>query len=93
VAPQESSLNPQIAALIEKIHRLESELDAELAKRRAELRIVLSMAASPSKRNCCAGTGNCAQAAALCARRQSVGDPHRAVIYAASCRSCCSICS
>jgi len=34
-------MTPQIAALIEKIRELESELDAELAKRRAELRIGL----------------------------------------------------
>jgi hypothetical protein len=34
-------MTPQIAVLIEKIHALESELDAELAKRRAELRIGL----------------------------------------------------
>jgi hypothetical protein len=34
-------MTPQIAALIEKIHGLESELDAELAKRRADLRIGL----------------------------------------------------
>lgn len=32
-------MNPQIAVLIERIKALESELDAELAKRRAELRI------------------------------------------------------
>jgi len=32
-------MNPHIAALTEKIHELEKELDAELAKRRAELRI------------------------------------------------------
>lgn len=34
-------MTPQIAALAEKIRMLESELDAELAKRRAELRIGL----------------------------------------------------
>jgi hypothetical protein len=34
-------MTPQIAVLIEKIHALEIELDAELAKRRAELRIGL----------------------------------------------------
>ncbi len=34
-------MTPQIAALSEKIRALESELDAELAKRRAELRIGL----------------------------------------------------
>ena len=34
-------MTPQINALIEKIRALESELDAELAKRRAELRIGL----------------------------------------------------
>ena len=34
-------MTPQISALIEKIRALESELDAELAKRRAELRIGL----------------------------------------------------
>jgi hypothetical protein len=34
-------MTPQIAELIEKIRHLESELDAELAKRRAELRIGL----------------------------------------------------
>ena len=34
-------MTPQIAALIEKIRALEGELDAELAKRRAELRIGL----------------------------------------------------
>lgn len=34
-------MTPQIAALTEKIRALESELDAELAKRRAELRIGL----------------------------------------------------
>jgi hypothetical protein len=34
-------MTPQIAELIEKIHHLEGELDAELAKRRAELRIGL----------------------------------------------------
>ncbi len=34
-------MTPQITALIEKIRHLESELDAELAKRRAELRIGL----------------------------------------------------
>lgn len=32
-------MNPQIAALIERIKALEAELDAELAKRRADLRI------------------------------------------------------
>ena len=32
-------MTPQIAVLIEKIRHLESELDAELAKSRAELRI------------------------------------------------------
>jgi hypothetical protein len=35
------TMTPQINALIEKIRALESELDAELAKRRAELRIGL----------------------------------------------------
>ena len=34
-------MNPQIAALIERIKSLEAELDAELAKRRADLRIGL----------------------------------------------------
>jgi hypothetical protein len=34
-------MNPHVAALIDKIHLLESELDAELAKRRAELRVGL----------------------------------------------------
>jgi hypothetical protein len=34
-------MNPQIAALVAKIQVLESELEAELAKRRAELRIGL----------------------------------------------------
>jgi hypothetical protein len=34
-------VTPHIAALMEKIHALECELDAELAKRRAELRIGL----------------------------------------------------
>jgi hypothetical protein len=34
-------MSPHIADLIEKIHLLESELDAELAKRRAELRVGL----------------------------------------------------
>jgi hypothetical protein len=34
-------MNPQIAALIENIKALEAELDAELAKRRADLRIGL----------------------------------------------------
>lgn len=34
-------MTPHIAALMDKIHALESELDAELAKRRAELRIGL----------------------------------------------------
>ena len=34
-------MNPHIAALTEKIRELEQELDAELAKRRAELRIGL----------------------------------------------------
>jgi hypothetical protein len=34
-------MNPHIAALTEKIRELEKELDAELAKRRAELRIGL----------------------------------------------------
>ena len=34
-------MTPHIADLIENIHRLESELDAELAKRRAELRVGL----------------------------------------------------
>jgi len=34
-------MNPQIAVLIERIKSLESELDAELAKRRADLRIGL----------------------------------------------------
>jgi hypothetical protein len=34
-------MNPQIAALIDRIKALEAELDAELAKRRAELRIGL----------------------------------------------------
>ena len=34
-------MNPHIAALTEKIRALETELDAELAKRRAELRIGL----------------------------------------------------
>ena len=34
-------MTPQIAALSEKIRALESELDVELAKRRAELRIGL----------------------------------------------------
>jgi hypothetical protein len=34
-------MNPNIATLIDKIHELESELDAELAKRSAELRIGL----------------------------------------------------
>ena len=34
-------MNPHIAALTEKIRALEKELDAELAKRRAELRIGL----------------------------------------------------
>jgi hypothetical protein len=32
-------MTPQIVALTEKIHELEAELDAELAKRRAELRV------------------------------------------------------
>jgi hypothetical protein len=32
-------MNPQIAVLIDRIKSLEAELDAELAKRRAELRI------------------------------------------------------
>ena len=34
-------MTPQITTLIENIRRLESELDAELAKRRAELRVGL----------------------------------------------------
>ena len=34
-------MTPSIAALIEKIQALEGELDAELAKRRAELRVGL----------------------------------------------------
>jgi len=34
-------MNPHVAALIEKITALEAELDAELAKRRAELRVGL----------------------------------------------------
>jgi hypothetical protein len=34
-------MNPQIAALVENIKALEAELDAELAKRRADLRIGL----------------------------------------------------
>jgi len=34
-------MTPHIAALLEKIHALESELDGELAKRRAELRVGL----------------------------------------------------
>ena len=34
-------MNPQVGALIERIKALESELDAELAKRTAELRIGL----------------------------------------------------
>jgi hypothetical protein len=34
-------MNPHVAALIEKISALESELDAELAKRRAELKVGL----------------------------------------------------
>jgi hypothetical protein len=34
-------MNPNVATLIEKIQELESELDAELAKRRAELRVGL----------------------------------------------------
>ncbi len=34
-------MNPQIAALIDRIQALESELEAEMAKRRAELRIGL----------------------------------------------------
>ena len=34
-------MSPEIAALTEKIHALQSELDAELAKRRAELRVGL----------------------------------------------------
>jgi hypothetical protein len=34
-------MNPQIALLMDRIHALESELEAEMAKRRAELRIGL----------------------------------------------------
>ena len=34
-------MTPQVAELMEKIHVLQSELDAELAKRRAELRVGL----------------------------------------------------
>jgi hypothetical protein len=34
-------MNPNIAALIERIHDLEAELEAELAQRRAELRVGL----------------------------------------------------
>jgi hypothetical protein len=38
---REPKMSPDIAVLIERIHSLEAELEAELAKRRAELRVGL----------------------------------------------------
>lgn len=51
-------MNSQVATLIEKINALQSELDAELAKRRAELRVALSAAGPCSRKRFCAAIAN-----------------------------------
>ena len=59
-------MTPQINALIEKIRTLESELDAELAKRRAELRIGLEHGRIDVRgRSCCGAIVNCAKSSCL----------------------------
>ena len=47
-------MNPEIAALAEKIQILEAELEAELAQRRAELSVGLERGRVSSKRKSCA---------------------------------------
>jgi hypothetical protein len=51
-------MNAQIAILIDRIKSLEGELDIELGKRAAGLRIGWRMAGSASNRNCCVGIAN-----------------------------------
>ncbi|MEI9804838.1 MAG: hypothetical protein WDN48_10785 [Pseudolabrys sp.] len=58
-------MTPQIADLMGRIRVLESELDAELAKRRAELRIGLEHGRSRSRPNCCAAIANCGRSCCL----------------------------
>ena len=49
---------PQIAALTEKIRELEAELDAELAQRRAELRVGMEQGRAFFEEEICVATAS-----------------------------------
>ena len=52
-------MNPTIASLSDKIQALESELEAELAKRRADLHFGLEKGRAHFEAECCAATARC----------------------------------